>query len=202
VVAYYGAYSTLRDRVRIDSLNARWSFDGTALRLVDMTGGSCSDAVIWTTNPWTLRSGAIRDASVVPDGTYEAGLTDADRLLCDSKPGGRGLGPPSGPRGNPTLYTSITFDAGALRGSEREGSLTAIPNVGWVGSYRLYGSTFELTKLTSLDGYMSGPEHWDLLTARFTFDGTTLTLKPLGSWPCWASVWWTLHPWTLPKKTP
>jgi hypothetical protein len=138
----------------------------------------------------------------VPDGTYESGLTDADRHLCDGKPGGQGLNPPSGPRGNPTSYTSITLDAGALRGYEREGSLTAIPTLAWVGSYRVYGSTFDLTKLTFVDAWMSGPQHWDHLAATFTFDGTTLTLKPSGSWPCWARVSWTLHPWTLPKKAP
>ncbi|TQN45118.1 TRAP-type C4-dicarboxylate transport system substrate-binding protein [Humibacillus xanthopallidus] len=197
-VGYYGFYSTLRDRIRIDSLNARWSFDGTALRLNDMTGGSCSDAVLWTTKPWVLRSGPVQGAPVVPDGTYEAGLTDADRHLCDGKPGGQGLNPQSDPRGKPTSFSSITLDAGALRGYAREGRPTVIPRLEWVGSYRVYGHTFELTTLTFVDG----PEHWDRLTATFTFDGTNLTLKPVGTWPCWARVWWALHPWTLPKKTP
>ena len=199
-VRYNGVYSTLRDRIQIDSLNARWSYDGTNLRLTDMTGGSCDDTLIWTTNPWVLRSGPAQGSAMVHDGTYESGLTDADRRLCDSQPGTQGLNPPSGTGGNPTLYTSITLDAGAVRGLEHEGSLAAIPRGVWAGRYRVYGSTFELTDLTLVNGDTA--PHWDLLTATFTFDGTTLTLTPVGTWPCWARVAWTLHPWTLTKKAP
>ena len=54
-----------------------------------MTGGSCDDTLIWTTNPWVLRSGPAQGRAVVPDGTYESALTDADRRLCDGQPGPR-----------------------------------------------------------------------------------------------------------------
>lgn len=201
-VAYNGVYSTLRDRVQIDNLNAAWSYDGTALRLTDMTGGSCDTTVLWTAHPWVLRSGSAQARAVVPDGTYEWGLTDADRRLCDGPSAPPDPNPPRHTGGNATLYTTITLDAGTLTGHKREGSRAVIPTLAYVGSYRVYGSTFELTKLTFLDTWMTGPQHWDGLTATFTFDGTSLTLKPLGSWPCWMRVAWTLYPWTLTKKAP
>ncbi|MEO7448040.1 MAG: TRAP transporter substrate-binding protein DctP [Humibacillus sp.] len=199
-VRYNGVYSTLRNRIQIDSLNARWSYDGANLRLTDMTGGSCDDTIFWTTNPFVLRSGPAQGGAVLRDGTYESGLTAADRRLCDSQPGGQGLNPPNGTRGHPTLYMSISLDGGVLRGLDREESLSAIPVVAWAGRYRVYGSTFELTELTELNSTpWETASHWDLLTATFTFDGTTLTLTPVGTWPCWARVAWTLHPWTLSK---
>ena len=200
--AYTGVYSTLKDRVRIDNLNATWSYDGTDLRLTDMTGGTCDATIIWTTNPWIPRPSAAQQTTGVPDGTYESGLTGADRRLCDSQPETQGVNPPSGTGGKPTLYMSITLDAGAVRAHEREGSLAAIPSLAWVASYRVYGSTFELTKLTIADPFGPIPGSWDHLTARFTFDGTTLTLTSVGTWPCWARVVWTRHPWTLTKRAP
>ena len=66
----------------------------------------------------------------------------------------------------------------------------------------MYGSTFELTDLTLAERMPPVPGHRDLLTATFTFDGKTLTLTPVGSWPCESRVLWTLHPWTLTKKAP
>ena len=75
--------------------------------------------------------------------------------------------------------------------------------MGWVGSYRVYGSTFELTDLT-LAQRTCRPctAHRDPLTATFTFVGKTLTLTPVGSWPCESRVLWTRHPWTLTKRAP
>ena len=203
-VGYDGMYSIYRDKVQIDELTARWSFDGTTLRLTDMTGGSCRDTVIWMTNPWVLRAGPARASVMVPDGTYESALTAADRRRCDTQPGTQGRNPSSGPGSTPTLYTSITLDAGAVTGFERKGSLAAIPNVAWAGRYRVYGGTFELTGLTVVNGIsIDNAPHWDLLTAKFTFDGKTLRLMALGgTWSCWARVAWTLHPWTLTKKAP
>ncbi|TQM65066.1 TRAP transporter substrate-binding protein [Humibacillus xanthopallidus] len=201
-VGYDGVYSTLRDRVQIDNLNARWSFDGTALQLSDMNGGSCREIVIWTTNPWVLRSDPAQPgASVVPDGRYEAVLSPADRRLCDGLPdtaGRRGLNPPSGPSGNQTWYTSITLESGVVRAYAREGSLAATAKMWWVGSYRVYGSTFELTHLTSVDHYPTIRR--TEMTATFTFDRSTLTLTPVGSWPCDARVVMSRHPWALTKK--
>ena len=103
-----------------------------------------------------------------------------------------------------TWYTSITLDARSGEGStSARAASRRLPTWRWVGSYRVYGSTFELTELTVAQRpaawYRS---HRDLLTATFTFDGTTLTLTPVGSWPCWSRVAWTLHPWTLTKKAP
>jgi hypothetical protein len=204
-VVYEGVYSTWRDRVRIDNLTARWSFTGRALRLSDMSGGSCGDAVIWTTNPWVLRSGTAQPReSMVPDGTYETVLSTDDRHLCDGRPGEHHLNrevfdPPSHPQ---TWYLSFTLDGGAVTEYESEVSPVAIARVGWVGSYRVQGNTFELTDLKSTANYPAGTDRRDLLTATFTFDGRTLTLTPVGSWPCDARVVWTLHPWTLTRKAP
>ena len=38
-----------------------------------------------------------------------------------------------------------------MREYESEVSPAAIAHMGWVGSYRVYGNTFELTDLTSAD---------------------------------------------------
>ncbi|MFC7597633.1 TRAP transporter substrate-binding protein [Terrabacter sp. GCM10028922] len=196
-IAYDMVYRTLRDQVQVDNLTARWSFDGTALRLSDLSGGSCGDAAIWTTNPWVLRSGPAQDASV-PDGTYETVLSTDDRHLCDGQPDAAGLNPPSGPGGNQIWYMSITLEGGAVRAYAREGSLVATANMWWVGSYRVSGSTFELTQLTSVDHFPTIRRARLITTV--TFVDRTLTLTPVGSWPCDARVVWTLHPWTLTRK--
>ena len=201
-VAYNGVYSALRDRVRIDDLTATWSYDGTALRLTDMTGGSCDTTVLWTAQPWVLRAGPAQGRGGVPDGTYESGLTDADRRLCDGQATLHSLNHQRGTGGKPTLYASITLDAGAISGVTHEGSLAAMPRLAWLASYVVHGSTFELTKLELMQAGGNGISRWNDLTATFTFDGTTLTLTPVGSWPCWVQVAWTLHPWTLTKKAP
>ncbi|MFC3808727.1 TRAP transporter substrate-binding protein [Terrabacter sp. GCM10012305] len=194
-------YRTMRDQVEVGNLTARWSFDGTALRLSDMSGGSCGDAVIWTTNPWVLRSGPVHPvASVVPEGTYETVLSTDDRHLCDGQPEEVYLNP--WPEPPPTWYVTFTLEGGAVREYESEVSPAASGILGWVGSYRVYGNTFELTDLTLVQHMPPVPAHRDLLTATFTFDGTTLTLTPVGSWPCESRVLWTLHPWTLTRKAP
>ncbi|MFC7597523.1 hypothetical protein ACFQU3_19560 [Terrabacter sp. GCM10028922] len=192
-------YRTLRDQVQVDNLTARWSFDGTALRLSDMSGGSCGDAAIWTTNPWVLRSGPAHPvASVVPDGTYETVLSSDDRHLCDGRPGADYLNgaATSDPR---TWYASFTLSGGAVTEYFREGTPSAIANMAWVGNYRVYGGTFELTLITS-SGIQPYGARRSVLIATFTFDGTTLTLTPVGTWRCDARVVWTLHPWTLTRK--
>jgi TRAP-type C4-dicarboxylate transport system substrate-binding protein len=202
-VVYSGAYSTFRDGVQIGKLNGRWSFDGAALQLRDMTGGSCGDAAIWTTNPWVLRSGPAQDASV-PDGTYETVLSTDDRHLCDGRPEEVYLNPESIAPGTQThtWYLSFTLDGGAMTQFESEVSSMSTGTLAWAGTYRVYGNTFELTDLTRAERFFLYPAHRDLLSATFTFDGTTLTLKPVGSWPCDAKVVWTLHPWTLTRKAP
>ncbi|KRB46351.1 hypothetical protein ASD90_11705 [Terrabacter sp. Root181] len=197
---YNGVYTTLRDRVRIDNLIARWSFDGTALRLSDMTGGSCGDAVIWTTNPWVLRSGPAQGASTLPDGTYETVISSDDRNLCDGLPEEVYLHAPE--TDEPlTWYVSFTLDGGVVTEHASEVSHTAIANMGWVGRYRVYGKTLELTLVTT-SGLQPYTAHRRVLAATFTFDGRTLTFKPVGTWPCDAKVVWTRHPWTLTKKAP
>ncbi|KRF46686.1 hypothetical protein ASG96_01205 [Terrabacter sp. Soil810] len=202
--AYNGAYSTLRDRIRIDSLNARWSFDGNALRFSDMTGGSCGETVIWTTKPWVLRTPPAAGAPVVPEGTYETVLSPADRHLCDGQLGEYLLNrelfvPQDHPR---TWYLSFTLDGGVVTEHESEVSPTAIARMGWVGSYRVYGNTFELTGLRSTANYPAGTDRRGPMTATFTFVGRTLTLTPVGSWRCESRVLWTRHPWTLTKRAP
>jgi len=200
-VMYEGVYSTWRDRVRIDNLTARWSVEGTALRLSDLTGGTCADAVIWTTNPWVLRS--RQHASEVPDGTYETVLTAADRHLCDGRPEMVHLNREiyDGPSGHPrTWYLHFILDGGAVREYASEVSPVAIGTLRWVGSYRVYGNTFELIELNNTPDYPLGAVHRSLLTATFTFDSKTLTLTPVGSWPCESRVIWTRHPWTLTRK--
>jgi hypothetical protein len=200
-VAYNGVYSSLYDHVRIDNLNARWSFDGTALRLRDMTGGSCGDTVIWTTKPWVLRAGSAQPgASMVPDGTYEAVLSAADRTLCDGGPGGEYLNP--WPQSPGTWYLRFTLENGAVRQYQSEVSPVALPSLGWVGSYRVHDRTFELTDLTLAEHMPPVTAHRDRLPATFTFVGKTLTLTPVGSWPCESRVLWTRHPWTLTKRAP
>jgi TRAP-type C4-dicarboxylate transport system substrate-binding protein len=200
-VMYKGVYSTWRDRVRIDNLTARWSVEGTALRLSDLTGGTCADAVIWTTNPWLPRTQPPPGgATVVPDGTYETVLSPADRHLCDRRPGAEYLN--GAATSDPlTWYASFTLHDGAVTEYFREGTPSAIANMGWVGDYRVYGNTFELTLITS-SGIQPYTARRSVLIATFTFDGTTLTLTPVGTWPCDARVVWTLHPWTLTRKAP
>ena len=184
---YDGVSFAFRDQVQIDGLIASWSFDGTALRLTDMKGGSCGDAVIWTTNPWVPHSvTAQAPALALPDGRYETVLSAEDRHLCDDRPGQHHLNreiydPPSHPR---TWYLSFTLDGGTVMEYESEVSHSAIARMGWVGSYRVYGNTFELTDLRSTVNVPAGTERRAHLAAAFTFDGKTLTLTPVGSWPC------------------
>ena len=128
-VGYNGVYSTLRDRVRIGTLTARWSFDGTALRLSDMTGGSCGDTVIWTTNPWVLRSGPAQVAPV-PDGTYETVLTPADRRLCDGQPDAARPQPPKRPRWHADLVHEHHARAGSGEGVRARGQPRRSPTCG------------------------------------------------------------------------
>ena len=202
---YDGVSFAFRDQVQIDGLIASWSFDGTALRLTDMKGGSCGDAVIWTTNPWVPHSvTAQAPALALPDGRYETVLSAEDRHLCDDRPGQHHLNreiydAPSHPR---TWYLSFTLDGGTVMEYESEVSHSAIARMGWVGSYRVYGNTFELTDLRSTVNVPAGTERRAHLAAAFTFDGKTLTLKPVGSWPCDGRVLWTLHPWKLARKAP
>ncbi|KRF45606.1 hypothetical protein ASH01_07250 [Terrabacter sp. Soil811] len=204
-VAYNGVYSRLHDHVRINSLDAKWSFDGTELRLSDMTGGSCGDTVIWTTKPWVRRADSAQPgASVVPDGTYETVLSPGDRHLCDGQLGEYLLNrelfvPEDHPR---TWYLNFTLDGGVVTEHESEVSRTAIARMGWVGSYRVHGNTFELTDLRSTANYPAGTDRRGPMTATFTFVGKTLTLKPVGSWRCESRVLWTRHPWTLVKRAP
>ena len=126
--AYNGVYSTLRDRVRIDSLNARWSFDGTALRLSDMTGGSCGDTVIWTTNPWVLRSDPAQGRVGGSGRHVRDGAVPRRPPPLRRPAGGRipqpGARRPGGPPGPGTL--SFTLDGGAVTEYESEGSRVAI----------------------------------------------------------------------------
>ena len=151
-VAYDGVYSTLRDRIQIGNLNVRWSFDGSALRLSDLTGGSCGDAVIWTTNPWVLRSGPLRRASprfrMARTRRCSPPPTAASATACRSPyTSTRGPTTRSHPR---TWYAEL--HAGRRSGDgvrERGQPYVAMANMGWVGSYRVYGSTFELTDLTA-----------------------------------------------------
>jgi hypothetical protein len=196
-VRYDGDYTTFRDQIQIDSLNARWTFDGTALRLIHVSGGSCTDTVLWTTNPWILRPGGVPDTSAIPDGTYDTALEPGDRRLCDGRPEEEGLNPPSGPGGNATWFESFTFEHGSVRVFARVGGLAATPQMWWVGRYRASGNTFELTELTSVDHYPT--KHRSDMTATFTFDGTTLTLKPVATWACDAKVVFTRHPLVLKK---
>lgn len=191
-VGYNGVYTSLRDRVRIDNLNATWSFDGTALRLSDMTGGSCGDAVIWTTHPWVRRSESVPQTAVpqtavaLQDGTYDTVLTLADRRLCADQPGGGNLNPPNHPE---TWYLSFVLDHGTIREYERYGSRSGPPTEGWAGTSRALRDVLELTETPG-----------GAFSARFTFDGTTLALTPLGRWQCDDRIVWSLHPWTLTKR--
>ena len=186
-VAETGTYSTVRDQVRIDKLQAHWSFDGTALRLTDLTGGSCRDTVLWTTHAWVFRSSpSSQTTGGLLDGTYETVLTAEDRHLCDGQPDGPALNPP-GP--TETWYLSLVLDHGDLRQFERHGSREAPAVSGYHASYRVFRDAFEFTDTSS--GYV--------ITTTFTFDGKTLTLTPVGPLPCGHRVVWTLHPWTLAK---
>ena len=200
--AYTAVYSAFKDKVQIGDLNATWSYDGTALRLRDMTGGSCDTTAIWTTNPWIPRPTAPQKTTGIPDGTYETVLSPADRHLCDRTPEEVYVNPESiAPGVHPrTWYLSFTLDGGAVRQFENEVSRMTTGTLYWAGKYHVYGDTLVLTDLTSAERFFQYTAHRDLLIATFTFDGTTLTLKPASSWPCDARVLWTLHPWTLTKR--
>jgi hypothetical protein len=52
------SYSVFRDRITIRddarTMGARWAFDGTNLKLSDLSGGRCEDDSDWTAGPFVL----------------------------------------------------------------------------------------------------------------------------------------------------
>jgi hypothetical protein len=56
-VAWSGTLTIFRDRVELDTMTARWTFDGTNLTFSDLANyAGCGDVTVWTTHPWVLTS--------------------------------------------------------------------------------------------------------------------------------------------------
>jgi TRAP-type C4-dicarboxylate transport system substrate-binding protein len=84
-----------------------------------------------------------------------------------------------------TLFT-MTLDAGSVVQVEEFGGRGGRQEIAWRGTYTVFRDRIELNDAGST------------MTARWTFDGTNLTLADLDGAPgCGDATVWTTHPWVL-----
>jgi TRAP-type C4-dicarboxylate transport system substrate-binding protein len=128
-------------------------------------------------------------AGALPNGTYAYTfdpVTDLTRFCTKDDPGWPAMAPLEG---KPPFRVEMVLDGDSIKQYDYS---TGTRNLGWLGTYRSFRSTFELDE--------SSTNEVDSLD--YTFDGKTLTLTHPRGMHCDGNAVWTSHPWRLEPATP
>lgn len=128
-------------------------------------------------------------AGALPSGTYAYTFdpaTDLPRFCTKDDPAWPAMAPL---QGKAPFRVEMVLDGESVKQYDYS---TGTQDLGWMGTYRTFRSTFQLHEATT--------EEVD--TFDYTFDGEALTLTHPRGMHCDGNAVWTSHPWVLESATP